>query len=184
MDAIIGPTGICIHLSRCMIISFNLPGRVLARAIFGRHGPLSIHARAHVRHRRSARECCSADQRLLSKITIAEYARESYTPQGIEKGIDFENSAFRADAHSPRYVTRIFKTSNTPRPHYRGSGYSQQAQRSGQGDGRLPIIHAELAIDMPGMQLDRAGRDHQFARNLLVREAPLEQAQDLQLALG
>ena len=93
MDAIIGPTGIRIHLSRCMIISFNLPGRVLARAVFGRHGPLSIHARAHVRHRRSARECCSADQRLLPKITIAEDAHESYTPQGIEKGIDFEGPA-------------------------------------------------------------------------------------------
>ena len=49
-------------------------------------------------------ECCSADQRLLLKITIAEDARKSYTPQGIEKGIDFEDFAFRADAHSPRYT--------------------------------------------------------------------------------
>ena len=94
MDAIIGPTGIRIHSSRCMIISFNLPGRVLARAVFGRHGPLSIHARAHVRHRRSARECCSADQRHLPKITIAENARESYTPQGIDLGIDFAGLHF------------------------------------------------------------------------------------------
>jgi hypothetical protein len=65
-----------------------------------------------------------------------------------------------------------------------GSGCSQQAQRSGQADGRLSIIHAELAIDMPGMQLDRAGRDHQFTRDLPVREIPLEQMQDVQLALG
>ena len=35
--------------------------------------------------------CCSADQRLLPKITIAEKERESYIPSGIDVGIDFDD---------------------------------------------------------------------------------------------
>src|SRR6266566_5978249 len=56
---------------------------------------------------------------------------------------------------------------------------SQEAKRFGESDGRAAIVHAELAIDIGGMHLDRSRRDHQFARNLLVREVPIEQAQDL-----
>ena len=37
----------------------------------------------------------------------------------------------------------------------------------GKGDRSMSIIHAELAIDMLGMQLDCSGRDHQFAISLL-----------------
>lgn len=37
---------------------------------------------------------------------------------------------------------------------------------------------------MFGMQLDRFSRDHQFARNLLIREICVEQTQNLQLAPG
>jgi len=65
-----------------------------------------------------------------------------------------------------------------------GSACSQQTQRPGQGDSRLPVIHAQLAIDMLGMQLDCSRGDHQFARNFSVRKTLIEQVQDLQLALG
>ena len=58
----------------------------------------------------------------------------------------------------------------------RGLAGSQEAKRFGEGDGRTAIVHAELAIDIGGMHLDRTRRDHQFARNLLVGEVPIEQA--------
>src|SRR6266699_1779394 len=61
---------------------------------------------------------------------------------------------------------------------------SQQTERSGQGDGSATIIHTELLVDMFCMQLDRAGRHHQFARNFLVGEILVEQVQNLQLAPG
>ncbi len=51
---------------------------------------------------------------------------------------------------------------------------SQQAERSGKGDGSTTIVHTELAIDIVGMHLDRSRRDHQLARNLLVTEILVE----------
>jgi hypothetical protein len=58
------------------------------------------------------------------------------------------------------------------------------AERFGKGDGSATIIHAELAIDVAGMGFDRSRRDHQFVRNLLVRELLIEQVQNVQFAIG
>ena len=55
---------------------------------------------------------------------------------------------------------------------------SQETERFGKGDGSATIIHAELAIDIVRMHLDRSRRDHQFAGNLLVREVLIELAQN------
>ena len=65
-----------------------------------------------------------------------------------------------------------------------GLAGSQETERFGEGDSRATIVHTELAIDIGGMHLDRAGRDHQFARNLLVGEVLIQQAQDVQFAVG
>ena len=90
MDAIIG----CHRFTHAFVKVYdNLPGHVLARAISGQHEPLSIHACAHIRHRRSTRECWSADQHFLLSISVVEEARESYIPPGIDVGIDVEGFA-------------------------------------------------------------------------------------------
>jgi len=44
------------------------------------------------------------------------------------------------------------------------SGRGQQAECSGEGHSSSAIIHAELAIDVLGMQFDHAGRHHQLSR--------------------
>ena len=65
-----------------------------------------------------------------------------------------------------------------------GLVYSQQAECFGEGDSSAAIIHAELAIDIVGMDLDGSRREHQRARDLLVGEVFVQQVQDLQFALG
>ena len=51
---------------------------------------------------------------------------------------------------------------------------SHIAERFGESDGRAAIAHAELAIDIAGMHLDRSGCEHQLTRNLLIREVLVE----------
>ncbi len=50
----------------------------------------------------------------------------------------------------------------------------QEAERFGKRDGSAAIVHAELAIDIADMHLDRSRCDYQFSRNLLVREILVE----------
>ncbi len=51
---------------------------------------------------------------------------------------------------------------------------SKNAERFGKSDGSAAIVHAELAIDIADMHLDRSRREHQLARNLLIREVLVE----------
>ena len=46
------------------------------------------------------------------------------------------------------------------------------------------VLHAELAVDVRQMELHGLGRDPELLRDLVVREAAGERAEDRQLALG
>src|SRR5437764_5383558 len=59
----------------------------------------------------------------------------------------------------------------------------QQAQRFGERDGGAAVIDAELAVEVIGMHLDRAGGYHQLSRDLFVGEFFVQQAQDVPFAL-
>src|SRR5947209_18226738 len=60
----------------------------------------------------------------------------------------------------------------------------QQAERFGERDGGAAVIDAELAVEVGGMHLDRAGGDHQLARDLFVGEVFVQQAQNVPFAPG
>src|SRR5436853_5936730 len=81
--------------------------------------------------------------------------------------------------------THLCTTSRESMPPRRGSLLRrQQVERFGERDGSAAVIDAELAVEVVGMHLDRAGGDYQFARDLLVAEVFVQQAQDVPFALG